>query len=51
MIALLRSSGFEVEALTEVQAPKGSSTRYPFVSLEWSRQWPCEEVWKVRRER
>jgi len=49
-IALLRSSGFEVEGLTEVEAPQGSSTRYPFVSLEWSRRWPCEEVWKARRK-
>ena len=21
----------------------------PFVTLEWSRQWPCEEVWKTRK--
>lgn len=49
MIALLRSSGFEVEELTEVQAPEGSSTRYPFVNLDWSRNWPCEEVWKARK--
>lgn len=49
MISLLRSTGFAVEGLTEVQAPQGSSTRYPFVSLEWSRSWPCEEVWKARK--
>jgi SAM-dependent methyltransferase len=23
--------------------------RYPFVALEWARQWPCEEVWKARK--
>jgi SAM-dependent methyltransferase len=49
MIALLRDSGFEVEALTEIRPPEGSTTRYPFVTLEWSRRWPCEEVWKVRK--
>jgi hypothetical protein len=20
---------------------------YPFVTLEWARRWPCEEVWKA----
>lgn len=49
LIALLRESGFEVEGLTEVQVPAGSTTRYPFVSLEWARRWPCEEVWKARK--
>lgn len=49
MIALLHDSGFEIEELVEVQAPEGSTTRYPYVDLEWSRQWPCEEVWKARK--
>ncbi|HEY4028192.1 MAG TPA: class I SAM-dependent methyltransferase [Candidatus Dormibacteraeota bacterium] len=48
-IRLLRASGFEVEDLLEVRPPEGSTTRYPFVTLEWSRRWPCEEVWKARR--
>ena len=48
-IRLLRSSGFELEDLVEVRPPEGSTTRYPFVTLEWSRQWPCEEVWKARK--
>lgn len=47
MITLLRSTGFEVEGLTEVQVPEESTTRFPFVSLDWSRKWPCEEVWKA----
>ena len=25
------------------------SGEYPFVTLDWARQWPCEEVWKVRK--
>jgi SAM-dependent methyltransferase len=49
LIALLRGSGFEIEELIEVRPPDGSTTRYPFVTLDWAQRWPCEEVWKVRR--
>lgn len=49
MIDLLRRSGFEVEALVEVQAPEDATTTYPFVSPEWARRWPCEEVWRCIR--
>jgi SAM-dependent methyltransferase len=48
-IRLLRSSGFDVEDLIEVRPSAGATTRYPFVTLDWARQWPCEEVWKARR--
>jgi SAM-dependent methyltransferase len=48
-IRLLRANGFEVEDLVEVRPPDGSTTRYPFVTLEWARRWPCEEVWKARK--
>jgi hypothetical protein len=48
-IGLLRSSGFDVEDLIEVRPSAGATTRYPFVTLDWARQWPCEEVWKARR--
>ena len=50
-IRLLRSNGFEVTDLIEIRPPEGSTTRYPFVTLEWSRRWPCEEVWKARKLR
>ena len=46
---LLRRSGFEVEDLVEVRPPADATTRHPFVTLEWARQWPCEEVWKARK--
>ena len=49
LLRLLRDSGFEVEDLIEIQPPEGSTTRYPFVDLDWARRWPCEEVWKARR--
>jgi len=48
-VRLLRGSGFEVEDLVEVRPPAGATTRYEFVTLEWARQWPCEEVWKARK--
>jgi SAM-dependent methyltransferase len=49
LIALLRRSGLEVEELTEIQPPEGSTTRYPFIGLAWARRWPCEEIWKARK--
>jgi hypothetical protein len=49
MIRLLRSSGFEVVDLVEIRPPEGSTTRFPYTTLEWSRRWPCEEVWIARR--
>lgn len=48
-IRLLRRCGFEVEDLIEVRPPEGARTRYPFVTLEWSRRWPCEEIWIARK--
>lgn len=48
-IRLLRSSGFEVEDLVELRPPEGATTRFPYVSAEWSRRWPSEEVWKARK--
>jgi SAM-dependent methyltransferase len=49
MIRLLRGCGLEVQDLLELRPGPGAPTRYPFVTLEWSRQWPCEEVWKARK--
>ena len=49
-IRLLRDSGFEVERLIELQAPPDAvDTRFTFVTAEWARQWPSEEVWVARR--
>ena len=49
MIRLLRSNGFVVEDLIEVQAPEDSSARDLYFALEWARQWPTEEVWFARK--
>ena len=48
-IRLLRRSGFEIEELIDVRPSETAVTRYPFVTLEWARKWPCEEVWKARK--
>jgi SAM-dependent methyltransferase len=48
-IRLLRSSGFEIEELLELRPHPDATTTYPFVTLDWARQWPSEEVWKARR--
>ena len=50
-IGLLRANGFEVEALHELQAPETGKTHtyYDFVSADWARKWPCEDLWVARR--
>ncbi len=50
-IRLFRASGFQIEALIELQAPEGgSSGRFTFVTREWARRWPSEEIWRVRKQ-
>ena len=48
-LRLLRSSGFEIEDLIEIQAPEGATTRFPYHTADWARQWPSEEIWKARK--
>lgn len=48
MLRLLRRSGFEVEDLVEIRAPESATARFPYVTPEWARRWPSEEVWKAR---
>ena len=48
-IRLLRANGFEVEDLVELRPTEGAETRFPFVTNEWARRWPSEEIWKARR--
>jgi ubiquinone/menaquinone biosynthesis C-methylase UbiE len=49
-IRLLRTSGFEVLDLVEVQVPEGARTHeyYGDIPAEWGRQWPPEEIWVAR---
>jgi hypothetical protein len=49
-IRLFRASGFTVERLVELRPPAdGNPGRYRFVTLDWARRWPSEEVWHVRK--
>ena len=50
-IRLLRASGFEIENLVEIQAPPDAETHpvYDYVSAEWGRHWPAEEIWVARK--
>ena len=35
---------------TSCRRPPDATSRFEFVTLEWARQWPCEEIWVARRE-
>jgi len=50
-IRLLRECGFEIEALHELQAPAEAKDhpRYDFVTADWAKRWPSEEIWAVRK--
>jgi SAM-dependent methyltransferase len=48
-IRLLRANGFEIEDLKELRPREGSTTRYPFVGIDWARRWPSEEAWISRK--
>ena len=48
-IRVLRQNGFEIEDLIEVRPPPSATTSYDYVTLDWARRWPCEEIWRARR--
>jgi SAM-dependent methyltransferase len=50
-IDLLRANGFELERLVELYAPADATNHeyYDFVSADWARQWPAEEMWAARK--
>jgi SAM-dependent methyltransferase len=50
-IRLLRSSRFEVLELIELQAPADAVDHayYDYVSADWARRWPAEEIWRARK--
>jgi SAM-dependent methyltransferase len=52
-IRLLRGNGFEILDLIELQAPADAEThkQYDYVSADWSRKWPAEEIWRARLHR
>jgi SAM-dependent methyltransferase len=52
MIRLLRSCGFEIEDLLELQPPPDAVVGTdPYIPLSWARRWPSAEIWKVRKVR
>jgi SAM-dependent methyltransferase len=50
-IDVLRANGFEIERLVELQAPADAETHefYAYVTADWARKWPCEEIWVARK--
>ena len=49
-IRLLCANGLLVEDLVEIQAPEGGDPgQWDFVTAEWARRWPSEEIWKARK--
>jgi SAM-dependent methyltransferase len=50
-IRLFRRSGFDIEALVEVQPPEGATSTYRTeAETAWARKWPMEQIWKARKE-
>jgi SAM-dependent methyltransferase len=48
-IRLLRQTGFVVDDLIEVRPDPGATPRFDFVSAEWARRWPSEEIWVTHK--
>jgi SAM-dependent methyltransferase len=52
LLRLLRNSGFEIVDMVEIFAP-ADAVNHPFygeyMSVEWARKWPSEEIWRVRK--
>ena len=51
LIDLLQDSGFQLERLLELYAPEGAETHsfYDFVTADWARRWPAEELLVARK--
>jgi SAM-dependent methyltransferase len=50
-IRLLRATGFEVLQLIELQAPPEATMHsyYDFITADWARSWPCEDLWVAQK--
>jgi SAM-dependent methyltransferase len=50
-IDLLRANEFEVHRLVELFAPAQAETHtyYKYVTAEWARRWPPEEIWSASK--
>ena len=52
-IRLLRANGFEILDLIEIQPPADAENHqhYVYVTADWARKWPAEEIWRARLHR
>jgi SAM-dependent methyltransferase len=49
-IRLFRANGFVIEDLLEPRPPDDATSTYrDAATLEWSRRWPAESIWRLRR--
>jgi SAM-dependent methyltransferase len=49
-IRLFRANGLVVDDLVEIQAPEGGDPgQWDFVTEDWARRWPSEQIWKLRK--
>lgn len=51
LVDVLAANGFQLERLIELFAPDDATThtRYSYVTAEWARKWPAEEIWAARK--
>ncbi|HZZ66309.1 MAG TPA: class I SAM-dependent methyltransferase [Candidatus Baltobacteraceae bacterium] len=50
-IALFHRHGFVIEDLIELRAPEHADTTYgSYVTYDWARKWPAEQIWRVRKK-
>jgi SAM-dependent methyltransferase len=51
LLRVLRDAGFEVLDLVEIFASDESTDHpfYSYVTADWARRWPSEEIWRARK--
>lgn len=51
LIRLLRNAGFEILDMIELFAPEHATDHayYDYMTAEWARNWPAEEIWRARK--
>lgn len=50
MVRILRSNGFELDALIELRAPPEAAGTKFYIPADWAKRWPCEEIWRARKK-
>jgi SAM-dependent methyltransferase len=49
-IRLFRANDLVIEDLIELRPPEDATTTYKeYITLKWARNWPGEQIWKVRK--